>query len=132
VPHASAAQLEAAIAALNPDAPDATAIDEACALADGIAADSPALAQLARTISRTLHGIIDGDVQPHHAQWRLASAALTLTHELERDAPSAVSLAGAVHDLETLFPPLPSSPPPPSAEDVDVIHPAELVRNRRD
>ena len=122
--------LEAAIAALNPDAPDADAITAAAALADRIAVDHPAVATLARTIARTLVAITNGDVQPHHAKWRLASAALTLTQEIDRegDAPSQIALAGAVMDLETLFPPLPSSATPPNAEDVELIHPNDLVR----
>jgi hypothetical protein len=120
--------LEAAIAALNPDAPDADAIAAAAAIADRIAVEHPAVATLARTIARTLLAITNGDVQPHHAQWRLASAALTLRQEMDRDEPAAIALAGAVMDLETLFPPLPSSPTPPNAEDVELIHPNDLVR----
>jgi hypothetical protein len=120
--------LEAAIAALNPDAPDADAIAAAAAHADRIGIEHPAVATLARTIARTLLAITNGDVQPHHAQWRLASVALTLRQEIDRDAPSAIALAGAVMDLETLFPPLPSSPTPPNAEDVELIHPNDLVR----
>jgi hypothetical protein len=120
--------LEAAIAALNPDAPDVGATTAAAAIADRIAVEHPAVATLARTIARTLLAITNGDVQPHHAQWRLASAALTLRQEMERDTPAAIALAGAVMDLETLFPPLPSSPSPPNAEDVELIHPSDLVR----
>jgi len=122
--------LEAAVAALNPDAPDAGALADAAAHADRIADESPAVAQLARTIARTLRGIGDGLVQPHHAQWRLASATFTLAQERAHEAPSAVALAGAVLDLETLFAPLPDSPAPPTAADADIIHPANLIRRR--
>jgi hypothetical protein len=127
VPH----DLEAAIAALNPDAPDAEAIAAAAQRADRIALDHPAVATLARTIARTLLAITNGDVQPHHAQWRLASATLTLRQEMDRDAPSQIAMAGAVMDLETLFPPLPSSAVAPNAEDVELVHPSELVRRPR-
>lgn len=119
-------ELEDAIAAIDPDRPD---VARAASLADALA-DHPAVGALARTIARTLRACETGEVQAHHAQWRLASAALTLRLELERAQPSALALDGARYDLETLFPRLPDQPQPPTAEDLDLIPPTDLTRRR--
>lgn len=120
--------LEAAIAALTPDALDPAALATAESLARRLAAD-PAVARLATAIARTLAACAGGTVEPHHAQWRLASAALTLSQELSRaGGPSALALDGARHELELLFPRLADSAVPPTAEDLDLIPPTSLVR----
>jgi hypothetical protein len=122
-----AQKLEAAIAALTPDRLDESALRAAAELANRLVAT--AVGTLATAIARTLTACIDGVVEPHHAQWRMASAALTLTQELARaGGPSPVAIAGAIHELEMLFPRRPESPTPPTAEDLDLIHPASLVR----
>ena len=120
--------LEAAIAALTPDALDPAALAAAEAIATRLAAH-PTCGALAGAIARTLAACAAGTVEPHHAQWRLAAAALTLTQELARSGgPATVALDGARHELETLFPRLPESPAPPTAEDLDLVPAASLVR----
>lgn len=96
--------LEAAIAALDPDALSIDALQAAQAIAQRLA-ERDDVGRLAATIARTLVGCADGVVQPHHAQWRMASAALTLRQEMARaGGPSKVALDGAIYDLEILFP----------------------------
>lgn len=121
-------ELEAAIAALDPASTDPAPLARAEALARALAAH-PTCGRLAATIARTLAGWANGVVEPHHAQWRLASAALTLSQELARSGgPSPTALAGAAHDLDTLFPRLPDSPVPPTADDLDLVPATSLVR----
>jgi hypothetical protein len=121
-------ELEQAIAALDPAGADPAALARAEALARALAAH-PTCGALAATIARTLAGWARGEVEPHHAQWRLASAALTLSQEMARPGgPAEVALAGARHDLDTLFPRLPDSPVPPTADDLDLVPPSALVR----
>jgi hypothetical protein len=122
-----AQRLEDTIAALTPDRLDEAALRGAIEIATRL--ESTTAGALASAIARTLAGCIDGVVEPHNAQWRLASAALTLRQELIRaGGPSGVAVAGAIHELEMLFPRKPESPTPPTAEDLDIVHPARLVR----
>jgi hypothetical protein len=120
--------LEAAIAALAPDALDGGALAAAEAIARRLAGEA-GVGALAEAIARTLRACGEGVVEPHTAQWRLAAAALTLRQERERVGGAVeVAIAGACHELETLFPRRPESPVPPRAEDVEIIHPGSLVR----
>jgi hypothetical protein len=122
-----AQKLEDAIAALTPDRLDEAALRSAIEIANRLA--SGPCGALASAIARTLVGCIDGLVEPHNAQWRMASAAFTLRQEVERSGgPSGVAIAGAIHELEMLFPRRPESPTPPTAEDLDIVHPSSLVR----
>ena len=121
-------ELEAAIAALDPAGADPAGLARAGSLARAHAGH-PTCGALATAIARTLAAWGSGEVEPHHAQWRLAAAALTLAQELARPGgPSATALAGAQHELETLFPRLPESPVPPTAEDLDLVPASSLVR----
>ena len=121
--------LEDAIAALTPDRLDESSLRGAIEIAKRF--ESTAAGGLAAAIARTLSGCMDGVVEPHAAQWRMASAAFTLRQELARDGgPSGVAIAGAIHELEMLFPRKPESPTPPTAEDLDIVHPSTLVRRR--
>ena len=122
-----ARRLDEAIAALTPDRLDESAVRAAADIAKRLTASS--CAPLAAAIARTLAACVDGVVEPHNAQWRMASAALTLRQEIARSVgPSGVAIAGAIHELEMLFPRQPDSAVPPSAEDLDIIHPGSLVR----
>jgi hypothetical protein len=113
----SAAALDAAIAALDPDAVAADAMQSALAtaavLAGGLASEcrdlaAPEVSELAACIERALRLIASGEVEPHHAQWQMAAAMVTVRQALEHIAAgetyAPVALAGARFELETLFP----------------------------
>jgi hypothetical protein len=123
-----ATALEAAIAALTPDALSPGSLRDAETIALRLAA-IPAVAALARAIARTLAACGTGEVEPHHAQWRMASAAWTLRQSLASGgAPSQLALDGARHDLETLLPRAQGSAQPPTLEDAVLVHPGTLKR----
>lgn len=129
-----AAALDAAIAGLRPDEVASASMQAALRDAEAIArrlAAVPEVAALATIIARTLSACAGAEVEPHHAQWRLASAALTLRQQLDQVAAgaaiSAISMRGAAYELEVLFPRAPDSPTPPSAEDLEPADPAGLV-----
>jgi hypothetical protein len=106
----TAAALDAAIAALVPDAPEVTT---AARLADQLAHEcadlaAPEVSELAATIGRALALITQGKVEAHHAQWLMAAAMVAarqaLDHLAAGESYAPVALAGARYELETLFP----------------------------
>jgi hypothetical protein len=113
----SAAALDAAIAAIDPDAVAGEAMQAALAtdavLAGGLASEcrdlaAPEISELAACIERALRLIASGQVEPHHAQWQMAAALVTarqaLDHLAAGESYAPVALAGARFELETLFP----------------------------
>lgn len=123
-------ELERLIEALDPDQIRGPTLDAAKRLALSLC--DTTCANLAAVIARTLGACHTGEVEPHHAKWRLASAAQALTQQLERAAggaiPSHTALDGACYELAVMFPPAAGAAPPPAAQDVDLIHPHDLVR----
>jgi len=130
-PEQDAAALEQAIAALDPDAIDSDTRRDAQRIAMGMTM-VPVVGGLAAVIARTLAGCVKGEVEPHHAKWRLASAALTLRQECDRvaagGAASDVAINGACYELAVLFPKAADAAPAPTVADVDLVHPSTLVR----
>jgi hypothetical protein len=105
--------LDELIQALDPDALDVEPARAAAA----------ATARLAETMARILAACAAGEVEPHHAKWQLASAALTL-----RQVAEPVALEAARHELECLLPRRADSAQPPTLEEAQLVHPTSLVR----
>jgi hypothetical protein len=128
-----AAALERLIASLDPDAIDSPVRREAQDLALRLALVAP-VGGLAAVMARTLAACKTGEVEPHHAVWRLASAAQTLRQEHERiaagGAASEVAVHGACYDLAILFPRAAGAPQPPTADDLELVPSTDLVRRR--
>jgi hypothetical protein len=106
----TAAALETAIQALDPDRP---AVEESARLAAALAQEcrdlaAPEVGELATTIERALRFIEEGRVEPHHARWQMAAAIVAIRQAVEHLASgetyAPVALAGAKFELETLFP----------------------------
>jgi hypothetical protein len=74
-------------------------------------------------MARVLDGCAAGEVEPHHALWRLTSAAHALA-----EARSPIALDGARFELDCLLPRAAGSPAPPALDDALLVHPATLVR----
>jgi len=125
-----AAELERLIQSLDPDAIDSHARRDAQQHALDLTL-SPVVGILAALIARTLAACVKGEVETHHAKWQLASAALLVRQELERPtAGGAVAVEAACLELATLFPPRAGAPVPPTAEDLELLPAASLIRRR--
>lgn len=137
---AAAAALEAAVMALAPDdalGDGGPAFRAAAGAAATLSAECAArgdgpLALAVAAAARVLTLSAEGQVQPHHAQWRLASALATVRQAVEAAAAgqalAPVALVGVRYELETLLPPEQPPPPPPPDEPPALVPVSALVR----